>query len=99
MIQTLQAETREYMRDHYKTRVWALRPRRINDICYSDTFFSAIASVRGYRCFQLFAFKRSNYDVLCLMKREADAPSAYEDMIRNIGAPNKTVTDNAKVLT
>ena len=26
LVQTLQAETREYMRDHYKTRVWALHP-------------------------------------------------------------------------
>ena len=99
MIQTLQAETREYMRDHYKTRVWALRPRRINDTCYSDTFFSSIRSVRGYKCFQLFAFKGSKFDVAKLMKREADAPTAYENVIRHIGAPNKMVTDNAQVLT
>ncbi len=33
------------------------------------------------------------------MRREANAPEAYEDTIRTIGAPNKTVTDNAKVLT
>ena len=33
------------------------------------------------------------------MRREAEAPGAYEDFIREIGAPNKTVTDNAKVLT
>ena len=42
MVQTLQAETREYMRDHYKTRVWALRPHRINEVMYSDTFFASI---------------------------------------------------------
>jgi len=71
----------------------------VYDTCYLDTFFFSIASVRGYKCFQIFASKQSNYDVLRLMKREADAPNAYEDMIRNIGAPNKTVTDNAKVLT
>ena len=33
------------------------------------------------------------------MRREANAPEAYQDVIRFIGAPNKTVTDNAKVLT
>ena len=99
MIQTLQAGTREYMRDHYKTRVWALCPKRINDTCYSDTFFSSVVSIRRYKCFQLFAFKASNYDVVKLMKREAEAPAAYEDIIRHVGAPNKTVTDNAKVLT
>ena len=25
MVQTLQAESREYLRDYYKTRVWSLR--------------------------------------------------------------------------
>ena len=98
-VQTLQAETREYMKDHFKTRVWALRPRRINDVCYSDTFFSSICSIRGYKCFQLFAFKHSKYDKISLMRREASAPEAYEDLIRSIGAPNKTITDNARVLT
>ena len=99
MVQTLQAETREYLRDHYKTRVWALRPRRINDVCYSDTFFAAVLSIRGFKCFQLFAFKKSKLNVFKLMKREANAPEAYEDVIREFGAPNKTVTDNAQVLT
>ena len=31
------------------------------------------------------------------MKREAQAPEMYEDIIRQYGAPNKCVTDNAKV--
>jgi hypothetical protein len=47
MVQTLQAESREYLRDYYKTRVWALMPHRINDVMYSDTFFSSFRSVRG----------------------------------------------------
>jgi len=33
------------------------------------------------------------------MRREAQAPKAYEDLICEHGAPNRTVTDNAKVLT
>ena len=49
MVQTMEAETRDYMRNHKKTRVWALRPRRINDTCYSDTFFSSVVSIRKYR--------------------------------------------------
>ena len=47
MVQNVQAKTREYMRNHYKIRVWALRPRRIDDVMYSDTFFSNITSIRG----------------------------------------------------
>ena len=31
------------------------------------------------------------------MRRESQAPEAYEDVIRNVGAPNRTVTDNARV--
>ena len=95
MITTLQSETRDYMRDHYKTRFWALRPKRIDDVCYSDTFFSSIVSIRGLKCFQMFAFKSSSYECIKLMRREAEAPGAYEDIIREVGAPNKMVTDNA----
>ena len=99
MVKTLQAESREYLRDYYKTRVWALRPYRINDVMYSDTFFSFITSIRGYKCFQLFAFKATKFTKIKLMRREAQAPEMYEDIIREHGAPNKTVTDNAKVCT
>ena len=87
------------MRDHYKTRVWALRPHRIDDVMYSNTFFSSVCFIRGFKCFQLFAFKVSKFERLTLMRREAQAPEIYEDYIRTVGAPNKTVTDNAKVLT
>ena len=82
MVQTLQAESREYLRDYYKTRVWSLRPHRINDVCYSDTFFSSFRSIRGYSCFQLFAFKESKFTKARLMKRESQAPELYEDIIR-----------------
>ena len=97
LVQSLQAETREYMRDYYKTRVWALKPNRINDVLYSDTFFSSILSIRKFRCFQLFAFKKTKLTTIRLMRRESQAPEAYEDVIREIGAPNRTVTDNAQV--
>ena len=51
------------------------------------------------KCFQMFTFKDSWFEVIKLMRHEAEAPTAYEDVIRTVGAPNKTVTDNAKVLT
>ena len=44
-------------------------------------------------------YKNSKFEKISLMRREANAPEAYQDVIRFIGAPNKTVTDNAKVLT
>ena len=89
MVQTLQAETRKYMRDHYKTRVLSLRPHRINDVMYSDTFFASIKSIIGFKCFQMFAFKNSKLDRLTLMHKEASDPEAYEDCIRSVGAQKK----------
>ena len=85
------------MLDYYKTRVWALKPNRIDDVLYSDTFFSSVLSIRTFKCFQLFAFKKTKLTTIRLMRRESQAPEAYEDVIRGIGAPNRTVTDNAQV--
>ena len=99
LIQTLQTKTREYMRDNYRTRVWALRPRHIDNVLYSDTFFSYVCAIRGYKYFQMFAFKHSKFERIHLMWREANAPKAYEDNTRSVGSPNKTVMDNASVLT
>ena len=33
------------------------------------------------------------------MKRESQASEAYEDIIRSVGAPIKTITDNSKAQT
>ena len=70
-IQTLQAETSEYTRDHYKTRVWALRPHRSDDVIYSDTFFLSICSIRAFKYFQLFAFKVLRFERIAIMRRES----------------------------
>ena len=81
IVHILQAETREYMRDHYKKRVWALRPHRINDVVYSDILFASVKSIRGYKCFQIFASKNSKLDRLALIHKEASTPEVYEDRI------------------
>ena len=66
---------------------------------YSDKFFSFITSIRGCKYFQLFAFKATKVTKIKLMRREAQAPEMYEEIIREHGALNKTVTDNATVCT
>lgn len=99
MVKKLEAETQENMRDHYNTRVWALRPKCINDTCYSDTSFSGTKSIRGFKCLQMFVFKMSSFESVWLMKREVDAPTAHKDAIREIRASNKIIIDNAQVLT
>ena len=46
----------------------------------------------------IFAYKQSKYARPVSMKREANDLSVYEDVIRSVGAPNKTVTYNAEIL-
>ena len=81
LVDTLESETKEYIHNYYKTRVHTLRPHRIDNILYKYTFFSSIPSIRGYTCFQLFAYIKSKYDRLVLMRREVNAPKAYSDVI------------------
>ena len=81
MVQTLYAETREYMRDHYKKIVWALRPHRINDVMYSETWFASVKSIRGYTCFQMFAFKNFKFDRLALMRKELSDPEHMKTVL------------------
>ena len=99
MVQTVEAETREYMRDHFKPRLQMLRPHRVNDTLYTDTFFSSERSIRGFKLFQLFAYKHSGLDIAKLMKKKTQVYDQYEDIIREIGAPNYTVVDGAGELT
>ena len=49
--------------------------------------------------FQLFAYKYFKFERIDLIKREANTPEAYEDVIRSVGAPKKTITGNAAVIT
>ena len=50
--------------------------------------------------FQMLAYKKSHMDVIKkLMKREKEAVAMYEDTIIEFGAPTKTVTYNAHVIT
>ena len=88
MVKSLEAEIWEYLRDYHKTRVYSLRPKRINDVMYTDTFFLSVISIHGYSIFQLFCYKNSKYNVLKLLKQESMVPVAYEDCIIEHGAPN-----------
>ena len=96
-IKTLEAETKEYMRDYYKLHVFALKPHCLNDTLYVDCFFSSICSIRGYTCFQMYALKNSKLSITTNMKKVSNAPDCYTNFIINYGAPNKTVSNNTQV--
>ena len=55
-ITFVEAESWEYMRDHLRSRLMCLCPHRINNVCFSDNFYSFIKSVRGFKMFQMLTF-------------------------------------------
>ena len=94
-VNSVEAETREYMRDHRASRLPMLRPLRINDTCFHDVFFSSVTSIRGYTCFLVNALLHSQVDDVRLMRRESEVCDHFQDFIRQVGAPNISVTDCA----
>ena len=94
-----EAETREYMRDYFKSRIAQLRPDRTNDVCLSDTSFSSVKSVRGYSCFQTFAFRYVKYDVPHIIGKESQASEKFSDLVRSAGDPRGMVNNNACAMT
>jgi hypothetical protein len=95
LVPSVEAETREMMRDHFQTQLPELKVRRVNDTCYVETFFSSIPSVRGYQCWNLYSFKRTGFDVVYLMRRRAQGPTTLSRMVTDCGAPVKIKSDNA----
>ena len=92
---SVEAKTREYMRDHQASCLPMLCPLRINDTCFHDVFFSSVTSIRGYTCFLVNALLHSQVDDVRLMRRESKVCDHFQDFIRQMGAPNKSVTDCA----
>ncbi|GFH50653.1 hypothetical protein CTEN210_07129 [Chaetoceros tenuissimus] len=99
LLKTMEMEMREYMQDFKQSQTTVLKPYRIKDVLYTDTFFSTIKSVHGHTCFQMFVLKRSMYTKSVPMKAEQFVYNAYRDFIVNVGAPVATVSDNARVFT
>ena len=95
LVPSVEAESREIMRDHFQTRLPELRVRRVNDTCYVDTFFSSIPSVRGFTCWNLFSFQRTGLDVIYLMRRRSQSPTTLPRMVTECGAPLILKSDNA----
>ena len=96
MVPTVEAETREIMKGHLKSRIPPeLRLRHVNDIVCIDTFFSSVLSIRKYKCFNLFGFKTSHFDTVYLMRRRSQAPSTVMKCFVDCGVPHTVHSDNA----
>jgi hypothetical protein len=95
LIPSIKAESREIMRDHLQKRLPQLKVRRMNDVCYVDTFFLSIPSARVYTCWILFSYKRTGLDVVYLIHRRAQNPSTLTRLVSKCGAPTTLISDNA----
>src|SRR5687768_8235358 len=74
----------------------ALHPQRIQGRTDSDTFFASVKSVQNYTCVQLFLAVSWRLLYVKCMRKESHSHGAFQDFIRDIGAPNLLVTDNGK---
>ena len=95
LVPTVEADTREMMRDHFQTRLPEEKVHRVNDTCYVDTFFSSTPSVRGFSRWNLFCFRRTGLDVAYLMRRRSQSPTTLPRMLAECGAPTVLKSDNA----
>lgn len=95
----VEMERRELPRQHRKKRLYPLHPRRLWGRTDSDTFFSSIKSIRNHTCVQLFVHVNSDYLFVRCMQREKHSHGAFQDFIREMGAPNVLLTDNSKTQT
>jgi hypothetical protein len=92
----VEVDKREAPRQHRKKRVLALHPKRLEGRTDSDTFFSSIKSIRGFACIQIFFICLSKFIFVRGIRKESESHGAYQDMVREVGAPNILLTDNAQ---
>jgi hypothetical protein len=95
----VEMDQRENPRQHRKTRIQALHPRRITGRTDSDTFFSSVETVRKFMSVQIFFCVLTKFLYVKGMRRESHSHSAYQDFVRDVGAPNMLLTDNSQTQT
>ena len=89
-------DQREIPRMNRQKRGVPYAQRRLEGRTDSDTFFSSVKSIRGFKCVQLFVHLMTQYLWIGLLRREKDNHGAYQDFIREVGTPNILLTDNAQ---
>ena len=70
--------------------------RRLEWRTDSDTLFSSVKYICGYRFVQIFSHLLTQYLWIVNLRREKDNHGSYQDHIREVGTPNILLTDNAK---
>ena len=98
-VEPVEAERREIPKQHRKKRLLMLHPRRLPGRTDADTVFSTVKSIRGYWCIQFFLHVISDYIFVRCMQRESHSHGAYQDYVREVGAPETIITDNSQTQT
>jgi hypothetical protein len=92
-------DRRENPRQHPKTRIQALHPRRITGRTDSDTFFLSVKSVRKFMSVQIFFCVLTKFLYVKGMRHESHSHGAYQVFVRDVGVPNMLLTDNSQTQT
>jgi hypothetical protein len=95
----VEMDRRENPRQHCKTRIQALHPRRITGRTDLDTFFSSVESVRKFMSVQIFFCVLTKFLYVKGMRRKSHSYGAYQDFVQDVGAPNMLLTDNSQTQT
>ena len=92
----VEMEQRENPRQHRKSRLHALHPRRVTGRTDSDTFFASVKLIRNFAHIQIFLSAISKFLYVKEMRKESHSHGAYQDFIRDVGASNVLLTDNSQ---
>jgi hypothetical protein len=95
----VEMDRRENPRQHCKTRIQGLHPRRIIGRTDLDTFFSLVESVRKFMSVQIFFCVLTKFLYVKGMRRESHSHGAYQDFVWDVGAPNMLLTNNSQTQT
>lgn len=82
----------------YGHRFRFLTRRHLKGNFYTDTFFSSVESMDGYRAAQLF-INHYRYLHVVLMVSKGEAPTALRHFFDNVGLPDLIISDNASEQT
>ena len=95
----VEMENRENPRQHRMKRIHPMHPTRIPGRTDSDTFFASVKSVQGFKCVQIFYTLVAKFIFVMGMRKESHSHNAYQDFIREVGAPATLLTDNSRTQT
>ncbi|MEM7375787.1 MAG: hypothetical protein AAF587_44760, partial [Bacteroidota bacterium] len=76
------------MRRHFKSRFKMLHHPRLNEMVATDTFFSSVPSIEGYKCAQVFYGCTSKFIEVYGMRTESEFIDVYKDFICERGIPH-----------